>query len=102
MEHFEVHKEHLEDLIVDLDKKGPKFFADIPDVESNKEQVTIEDLALINEISGLTNFIDRVLQTNDVPEHVKNKISSQILRYDSVKPREIAMNELRIKLFGDI
>ena len=31
MEHFEVHKEQLEDLIVDLDKRGPKVFSDIPE-----------------------------------------------------------------------
>jgi hypothetical protein len=31
MEHFEVHKEQLEDLIVDVEKHGPKVWADIPD-----------------------------------------------------------------------
>jgi hypothetical protein len=33
MEHFEVHKEALEDLIVDLDKRGPRVFSDIPDAD---------------------------------------------------------------------
>ena len=31
MEHFEVHKEDLEDLIVDMKKEGPKVFMDLED-----------------------------------------------------------------------
>ena len=31
MEHFEVHKESLENLILDLDKMGPKILTDLPD-----------------------------------------------------------------------
>ena len=30
MEHFEVHKEQLEDLIIDVEKYGPKVWADVP------------------------------------------------------------------------
>jgi hypothetical protein len=33
MEHFEVHKEQLEDLIVDADKYGPKVFINIPEAK---------------------------------------------------------------------
>merc|ERR1712032_1232684 len=36
MEHFEVHKENLEDLIVDMNKYGPKVFANVPIVEDTK------------------------------------------------------------------
>ena len=31
MEHFEVHKEQLEDLIIDVEKNGPRVWADIPE-----------------------------------------------------------------------
>ncbi len=30
MEHFEVHKEQMENLILDLNKIGPKIFVDLP------------------------------------------------------------------------
>ena len=29
MEHFEMHKENLEDLIVDMNKQGPRVFMDL-------------------------------------------------------------------------
>lgn len=31
MEHFEVHKEQLEDLILDVDRFGPRILADLPE-----------------------------------------------------------------------
>jgi hypothetical protein len=31
MEHFEVHKEQLEDLVMELQTYGPKVFLDLPD-----------------------------------------------------------------------
>eukprot|EP00350_Pseudokeronopsis_sp_OXSARD2_P009763 CAMPEP_0170541528 /NCGR_PEP_ID=MMETSP0211-20121228/1240_1 /TAXON_ID=311385 /ORGANISM="Pseudokeronopsis sp., Strain OXSARD2" /LENGTH=64 /DNA_ID=CAMNT_0010844293 /DNA_START=196 /DNA_END=390 /DNA_ORIENTATION=+ len=62
MEHFEVHKEQLEDLLVEVDRHGPKVFADIPD-EEDKALVTLDDFALIDELSGLNLFIDNLLMT---------------------------------------
>ena len=63
MEHFEVHKEHLEDLIVDLDRKGPKVFSDIK--EYSKEQpITLDDFALIDEMSGLNLYLDNFLMNH--------------------------------------
>ena len=100
MEHFEVHKEHLEDLIVDLEKYGPKIFADIPE-RREQDIITMDDLALIDEMSGLTLFLDNFLSSHDVPETVKERIRARIVRYSGDKPKEIAMNELRNKMFGD-
>ena len=53
MEHFEVHKEQLEDLIVELDRYGPKILTDIPEPR-NTEDITLDDFALIDELSGFT------------------------------------------------
>ncbi len=30
MEHFEVHKEQLEDVLIDLEKNGPRVIVDLP------------------------------------------------------------------------
>ena len=63
MEHFEMHKENLEDLIVDLDKYGPKVFVDIPTFEK-KPEITLDDFALIDEMSGLNQFLDNFLMSH--------------------------------------
>jgi len=60
MEHFEVHKEQLEDLIIDLDKLGPKIFVDIQNA-SRVEALNLDDFALIDEMSGLNTFLDNFM-----------------------------------------
>lgn len=80
MEHFEVHKEQLEDLIVDLDKYGPKIFTDIPE-PTRVNAITMDDFALIDELSGLTLFLDNILNREDIPETVKDRIRARMLRY---------------------
>ena len=99
MEHFEVHKEQLEDLIVDLDKEGPKVLMDLPE---KKISVTahLDDFALIDEISGLNNWMDNYLNTHPLPETIKQRIRSRMFRYEGEKPKEIALNEMREALFG--
>jgi hypothetical protein len=82
MEHFEMHKEDLEDLITSMQKEGPKVLLDIPDEEKTfKKDVTINDLALLDELSGLTGFLDNFLLTHDMPEAAKEKIRARVLRY---------------------
>ena len=60
MEHFEVHKENLEDLILDIQKEGPKVLMDLPPKQKH-ESLTTDDIALIDEISGLTNLMEGVI-----------------------------------------
>ena len=99
MEHFEVHKEMLEDLIVDLEKFGPKVVADLSDGEL-PERITLDDFALIDEMSGLNLFLDNIMHQQDVPEIVKERIKARMVRYQGPKDKEIALNELKIKIFG--
>ena len=63
MEHFEVHKEQLEDLIIDIEKEGPKVLMDLPEKKINPVMNT-NDFALIDEVSGLTSFLDNFMKTN--------------------------------------
>lgn len=100
MEHFEVHKEQLEDLIVDMDKYGPKIFADIPEGK-RVDNVTLDDFALIDELSGLNLYLENFMKTNNLPEAVKQRIRARMVTYSGDKPKEIALNELRLKLYGD-
>ena len=99
MEHFEVHKEQLEDLIVDIHKEGPKVLMDIPEKEYTPK-MNINDFALIDEISGLNNFMDNFMKSNNIPETTKDRIRARMFRYNSEKPKEVALNEIRDAIFG--
>lgn len=100
MEHFEVHKEQLEDLIVDMDKYGPKIFTDIPESQS-VSNITLDDFALVDELSGLNIYLDNFMLSHNVPETVKDRIRARMMRYSGDKPKEVALQELRMKLYGD-
>ena len=72
---------------------------DIP--EKNYTPVmSTNDFALIDEISGLNNFMDNFLKMNNLPETVKDRIRARMFRYESEKPKEIALNEIRDAIFG--
>lgn len=53
MEHFEVHKEQLEDCLIELDKFGPKVFTELPPQPVEDNDISLNDFALIDELSGL-------------------------------------------------
>ena len=66
MEHFEMHKEDLEDLVMQMHTEGPKVLLDIPDKEmTHSKQTTIDDFALLDEMSGLTMFMDNFFMSFD-------------------------------------
>ena len=37
---------------------------------------------------------------NDMPETVKDRIRARLIKYDSDKPKEVALNEMREVIFG--
>ena len=101
MEHFEVHKESLEDLIVDLNTKGPAVFEGLEASRPKKKAVTIDDLGLIDEISGLNSFLEETMQQLNFSETQKTKIRARMNVYNGIKPKEEALNEISIAMFGD-
>ena len=62
--------------------------------------VTLDDFALIDELSGLTPFLEGFLKTQDIPETVKDRIRARMFTYQSEKPKEVALNEMREVIFG--
>jgi hypothetical protein len=101
MEHFEVHKENLEDLLVDVQKYGPQILADIPDRLSTPHAITLDDFALIDELSGLNEYLENFMMIQNIPETVKDRIRARMVTYSGAKPKEIAMNEMRLKIYGE-
>ena len=102
MEHFEVHKEKLEDLIVELNHKGPVIFEGLEYENRNRESpVTLNDLALIDEVSGLNEFLENVMLTQGFPETTRDRIRARMHEYSGPEPKEIALNRISLELFGD-
>ena len=73
---------------------------DLPSQEYRPSPLNLNDFALIDEISGLNNFLENVLRQNDVPETVRQRIKSRMHFYNSEVPKEIALNEIREVIFG--
>ena len=101
MEHFEMHVEDLQDVIVDMNTKGVACFDDLREHDlDNKVGVTYDDLALIDEMSGLTNFVEGFIQSHDMPEQVASRLRSRVHYYSGSQPKDVAMYELKKKLYG--
>jgi hypothetical protein len=81
---------------------GPKVFAEVP-LKEKRREVTVNDFALLDEMSGLTLYLDNFMITNNLPETTKERIRAYMIRYrpEKNKSKEVAMNELRIAMFGD-
>lgn len=101
MEHFEVHKEQLEDLLIDMDKNGPRVLADLGNKSTKPNPITVDDFALIDELSGLNNYLENFMISHNIPETVKDRIRARMVTYSGDKPKEVAIQEMRIKIYGD-
>ena len=62
--------------------------------------MSLNDFALIDEISGLNSYLDGFLSSHDIPETTKDRIRARMFRYNSEKPKEVALNEIREVVFG--
>ena len=101
MEHFEVHKEKTEDLILELNAKGPAMFEGLEYEKKVHSPMTTNDLALIDEISGLNEFLEGEMLRFNMPEATKARIRARMNEYSGPEPKEIAMNRISMELFGD-
>ena len=92
----------MENLILDLDKVGAKVFIDLPLKEPKKlNHITLDDFALIDELSGLNLFLDNFMQTHNLPQTVRDRIRARTLRYSGDKPKKEAIMELKEKIYGN-
>ena len=102
MEHFEVHKEQLEDLIIDMNEKGPAIFDGVKSGYANvKRPATHDDFALIDEISGLNDFLRNHMKNTAMSETQKQRIRSHMIEYKGPKDKNVALNEISMTIFGD-
>jgi len=86
---------------MDMDKYGPRILADIPEGKERIEPITLDDFALIDELSGLNLYLENFMLSHNIPETVKNRIRARMFTYSGDKPKDIAMQEMRLKLYGN-
>ena len=81
--------------------QGPKVLIDIPDEKLNfDKQLSVHDLALIDEFSGLTGFVDNYLHSHNMPEATKERIRARVMHYNGPEDKTVAMNRMRIAMYG--
>ena len=102
MEHFEVHTEQLQDLLIQLSKEGAKALEGIPEKKVDPlDTITVDDLAYIDEISGLKDFIEQYLRTANLPVNVESNFRSYINEYTGTKSKDQVRYEFYKKMYGD-
>ena len=99
MEHFEVHTEMTQDLLVDLNKYGPRILIEVPDTldmsRHKSKQITEDEIALLMEISGMDNAVVNQLQVNPADSVIlKDRLRLMFPRYSGAKEKNVALNEL--------
>ena len=72
---------------------------DLP-TKTPETKMNLDDFALIDEMSGLNSYLDGFLSSHNIPETTKDRIRARMFRYQSEKPKEIALNEMRETIFG--
>ena len=60
---------------------------DLPE-KKTEDAMSTDTIALIDEISGLNNHMEGILQLQNVPETVKDRIRSRMFYYQGSKPKE--------------
>ena len=100
MEHFEVHKEKTEDLILELNEKGPVIFEGLEREKQGPRPITMNDLALIDEVSGLNEFLENLMLSQNFPQATRDKIRARMHEYSGPEPKSVALNRLSMDMFG--
>ena len=73
---------------------------DLPEKQQDFK-ISTDDFALIDEISGLNNFLEGYLSSQDIPETVKDRLRAKMFTYQGKKPKQEALNEIRNVIFGN-
>ena len=88
--------------MLDVMKNGEKAFFKIPPVplKEDLEPISIDELALIDEISGYKGWIDTMTARIDMPEGIKERWRATVARR-TTQPKEITRFQMHKTLVGD-
>ena len=60
-----------------------------------------DDFALIDEISGLNDFLRNHMKNYALSETQKERIKAHMIEYKGPRDKTVALNELSMAMFGD-
>ena len=60
-----------------------------------------DDFALIDEISGLNDFLRNHMKNHALSETQKERIKAHMIEYKGPRDKNVALNELSMTAFGD-
>ena len=86
--------------MAELTTKGPDVWKGLKPKKVDRD-VTINDCALIDEISGLTDFLDNFMLGKNLPETKRDRIRARMFRYEGNKDKKVAKQELYMSMFGN-
>ena len=88
-------------MIVDMNDKGPAVFDGVHSRRQKTKNLTMDDFALIDEISGLNDFLRNHMNTQAMSETQKDRIRAHMNEYKGPKDKLVAMNEMALSMYGD-
>ena len=85
----------------ELDKHGPMIFYNLERVHKPNGRVTADDIALIDELTGYTAFLNNFMLNQNLPETSRERIRGFMTEYKGEKPKAVALNEMALAMYGD-
>lgn len=97
-----MHVEEAQDAMLDVMKNGEKAFFKIPPAPQTEDLgiISIDEMALIDELSGYKGWIDTMTDRIDMPEGIKERWRASVARRTS-EPKDITRFKLHKTLVGD-
>ena len=84
-----------------MNEKGPSVFDGISSMKKRTKTLTMDDFALIDEVSGLNDFLRNHMDSQAMSETQKDRIRAHMNEYKGPKDKLVALNEMSISMFGD-
>ncbi len=88
--------------MLDVMKEGEKAFFKIPPlrIKSPDEDITLDDLALIDEISGFKGWVETMTASMDMPEAIKTRWLAAV-HTKTTQPKDITRFKMHKAFLGD-
>ena len=61
----------------------------------------MDDFALLDEVSGLNDFLRNHMNTQAMSETQKDRIRAHMVEYKGPKDKLVALNEISMSMYGD-
>ena len=85
-----------------MNDKGPSVFDGLVSSPYKKmPALTMDKFALIDEISGLNDFLRNHMKNEAMSETQKDRIRALMVEYKGPRDKQVVLNEMSIQMFGN-